>query len=51
MLHLKGLDGAVFGNDFFEDFPESRNVPLPIAQFVKPSALRILRFRGESPVK
>ena len=51
VLHLIGLDGAVFRDHVFEDSPQSRNVPLPIAQLVELSALRVPRLRRESPVK
>ena len=51
VLHLIGLDGAVFRDHIFEDSPQSRNVPLPIAQQVELSALRVPRLHRESPVK
>jgi len=38
-------------NNVFEDSPQSRNVPLPVAQLVKHSALRIPGLRRERPVK
>ena len=51
MLHLISLDGAVFRDNVFEDSPQSRNIPLPIAQLVELSAFRLLRLRRECPVK
>ena len=51
VLNLIGLDGAVFRDHIFEDSPQSRNVPLPIAQQVELSALRVARLHRESPVK
>src|SRR6476619_3553126 len=51
VLNLIGLDGAVFRDHIFEDNPQSRNVPLPIAQQVELSALRVARLHRESPVK
>src|SRR5678809_38147 len=38
-------------DSIFEDSPQSRNVPLPIAQQVELSALRVARLHRESPVK
>src|SRR6476659_4959385 len=51
VLHLIGLDGAMFRDHVFEDSPQSRNVPLPIAQLVKHSTFRIPRLCVERPVK
>ena len=51
MLNLIGLNGAVSRNNVFEDNPERGNIPLPVTQFVKPSALRILRLHRERPIK
>ena len=51
VLHLISLDGAVPRNNVVEDSPQSRNVPLPIAQLVEHSAFRIPRLRRERPVK
>ena len=35
VLHLIGLDDTVFRDHLFEDSPQSRNVPLSIAQLVE----------------
>jgi hypothetical protein len=51
VLHLIGLDGAVFRGNVFEDCPQSRNFPLPIAQQIELSALRVPRLYRGSPIK
>jgi hypothetical protein len=51
VLHFIGLDGAVFRDYLFEDSPQSRDVPLPIAQQVELSALRASWLHRESPIK
>jgi hypothetical protein len=51
VLHLIGLDGAVFRDYLFEYIAKSRNVPLSIAQKVELSALRVPRLYREGLVK
>ena len=51
VLDLIGLDGAALRNDVFEERPEPRNVPLPVAQLEDQLAFRLARRHGESPVE
>jgi hypothetical protein len=51
VLHLIGLDDAVFRDYLFEYIAKSRNVSLSIAQKVELSALRVPRLYREGLVK
>ena len=51
VIDLISLDGAALRNDVFEERPEPRNVPLPVAQLEDQLALRLAWRHRESPVE
>ena len=51
MLDLISLDGAALRNDVFEERPEPRNVPLPVAKSEDQLAFRLAWCHCESPVE
>src|SRR6185295_19613428 len=51
VLNFKGLDGATLPNNVFEEGPECRDVPLPVAQLEEQPAFRLAWRHCESPVE
>jgi hypothetical protein len=51
VLNLIGLEGAALRNNVFEDGPEFRDVPLPVAQFEEQPALRLPGRHRESAIE
>ena len=51
VLDLIGLDRAALRNNVFEDCPEFRDVPLPVAQLEEQPALRLPGGHRESAIK